>query len=244
MVQKKDTLSVYAAKQMSKKYIKFKSWTNVCLTELDVLSRVQSQFILDLKYAFHDEENMYLVVDLCTGGDLRYHMTTCEGLRLPFERAQFYAAEVLLGLESLHKIGYVYRDLKPSNVLLDFQGWLVWFGLIDRAAQSTHTQGTPSCRIWGRRPTSTDWLNRYSSELGPQDIGHLKSSRYEAPPTPVTCGAGGFSSTRFWLARYGFHSFSRKKGRKKEVTNNCKSVPNASAARVPAIGAPLEETRR
>lgn len=122
VVQKKDTLAVYAVKQMNKQYISSKGWTSVCLTELDVLSRVQSQFILDLKYAFHDRENMYLVVDLCTGGDLRYHMSAYVDGRLPMERTVLYAAEALLALESLHSIGYVYRDLKPSNILLDFQG--------------------------------------------------------------------------------------------------------------------------
>lgn len=36
----------------------------------------------------------------------------------------FFAANVLLALESLHVKGIVYRDLKPENLLLDAQGYL------------------------------------------------------------------------------------------------------------------------
>jgi len=36
--------------------------------------------------------------------------------------ARFYAAEMLLGIEAIHKLNYVYRDLKLENVLLDAEG--------------------------------------------------------------------------------------------------------------------------
>lgn len=44
------------------------------MNERNILSYINSPFIINLKYAFQDRENLYLVNDLLTGGDLRYNM--------------------------------------------------------------------------------------------------------------------------------------------------------------------------
>jgi len=95
--------------------------------EKKVLSKMRSPFVLNLKYSFHTEENLYLIFDMCSGGDLKYHLkagVTAEKKDRSFDkaRAQFYAAEVLLGLEHIHSFDIVYRDLKPNNILLDAVG--------------------------------------------------------------------------------------------------------------------------
>lgn len=122
-MQKLDTHAIFAMKEMGKKQVKFSQSEWMVMNEKKVLSKMKSPFVLNLKYSFHNEESFYLIFDMCSGGDLKYHLREAGGDgRFPLERAKFYAAEVLLGLEFLHSLDIVYRDLKPNNILLDSSG--------------------------------------------------------------------------------------------------------------------------
>ena len=66
---------------------------------------------------------MFLISDLLTGGDLRYHI----GKRRKFneEETKFMIACMVLGLEYMHNQGVIHRDIKPENIVMEENGY-VW----------------------------------------------------------------------------------------------------------------------
>lgn len=64
----------YAMKEMSKQRILAKKSVNSVLNERNLLSKLSHGFIVNMKFAFQDRENLYLIMDLLSGGDLRYHI--------------------------------------------------------------------------------------------------------------------------------------------------------------------------
>lgn len=52
-------------------------------------------------------------------GDLKFHLYNLSPGGFDEKRVQFYAAEITLGLQHLHRERILYRDLKPENILLD-----------------------------------------------------------------------------------------------------------------------------
>jgi serine/threonine protein kinase len=88
--------------------------------EWDVLLRVVHPFIVSGHCGFQSQLLVTLIMDYIPDSDLYSRLT--ETGRLSKDEARFYAAEILLGLEHLHKAGSVHRDLKPENVLIDEDG--------------------------------------------------------------------------------------------------------------------------
>lgn len=65
-----------------------------------------------------DSNNLYLVMELCLGGDLA-GLLARRNHPLSERDAAFYVAEVAHALKALHGMGYVHRDIKPHNIFLD-----------------------------------------------------------------------------------------------------------------------------
>ena len=65
---------------------------------------------------------MVCIVTICIAGTLMDAHNDCENHMMSEERVLFYAAEIVLALAHIHRMGMIYRDLKPSNVLLCSNG--------------------------------------------------------------------------------------------------------------------------
>jgi len=169
LVRKKSDTRLYAMKVLAKQNIIKRKQVEHTRTERNVLGKLNHPFIVKLHYAFQTEAKLYFVLDYCAGGELFFHLSRMK--KFPEHMARFYAAEIALALDTMHKNGVVYRDLKPENILLDGDGHikLADFGLakegVHEAAEGAHSLcGTPeylSPEVLDRQGhgTAVDWWN-------------------------------------------------------------------------------------
>lgn len=129
LAQKKDTREVCALKIMSKKLLFKLDEIRHVLTERDILTTAQSEWLVRLLYSFQDEKSIYLAMEYVPGGDFRTLLNNT-GV-LSNRHARFYIAEMFCAVDALHQLGYIHRDLKPENFLVDSTGHvkLTDFGL-------------------------------------------------------------------------------------------------------------------
>ncbi|XP_038194916.1 myotonin-protein kinase isoform X2 [Arvicola amphibius] len=118
VVKMKQTGQVYAMKIMNKWDMLKRGEVSCFREERDVLVKGDRRWITQLHFAFQDENYLYLVMEYYVGGDLLTLLSKF-GERIPAEMARFYLAEIVMAIDSVHRLGYVHRDIKPDNILLD-----------------------------------------------------------------------------------------------------------------------------
>ena len=106
---------------MSKVKIIDKKSIQSIINERHFLSVISHQFIPRLHYSFQDTSNLYLVIDLLLGGDLRFHLTRFR--RFSEAQTKFIIACIILAVEFLHRNNIIHRDIKPENILFDLNGY-------------------------------------------------------------------------------------------------------------------------
>ena len=144
-VQHKKTKDYFALKEMSKRKIIDKKSENSINSEKKFLSFLNHPFIVNMHYAFQDLDNLYLVIDLLTGGDLRYHISRYR--TFSEEQTRFFIACIAYSLSYIHSYNVIHRDIKPENLVLEQNGYLriTDFGIAkdNMPDNSSETSGTP-----------------------------------------------------------------------------------------------------
>ena len=85
--------------------------------EIAVCSEINHPCIINTYGIFEDSDHIYIVMDICQGGQLLSY-TKKFGLEEMPKMAPRFLAEVVLSLEHLLSKGYIHRDVKPENILL------------------------------------------------------------------------------------------------------------------------------
>ena len=114
------TNKIVAIKKIKKEVIENKNQVIHIRNEQLILSKVKSKWIIDLKASFQEGDYLFLVMEYSPGGDLMSLLIKKD--ILSEEEAKFYTAELILAIESIHKLDCIHRDIKPDNILIDKTG--------------------------------------------------------------------------------------------------------------------------
>jgi serine/threonine protein kinase len=132
------------------------------IRERRMLEHLNHPFLCNLRYSFQDVEYLYIVVDLMTGGDLRFHIS-----RKSFteEAIRFWISQLGCALRYIHQQNIVHRDVKPDNVLLDSDGHVHLADFVRSLLD--HCRAGLADRLAERCDRSHTWQAPY------QSIGHI-----------------------------------------------------------------------
>lgn len=185
---KADQSKTYALKCVNKKQVVRMMQQKSIQVEREINAQCYHPCIMQFIKTFQDQSNVYFLTEFLGGGDLFFAIR--EIGMLTKQQTQFYSGSIILALENLHERGIMYRDLKPENVLLDFEGntKMVDFGCCKKALRSYTLVGTPEYLapevILGKGYTcAVDWWSlgvmMYEFVCGPLPFGHDTEDQLE-----------------------------------------------------------------
>ena len=129
LVRKTDTKKLYAKKTLRKVDVLRRNQVAHVKAERDILAEADNEWVVKLFFSFQDSENLYFVMEYIPGGDMMSLLIKLG--TFPEHLTLFYIAELVCAIESVHKMGFIHRDIKPDNILIGADGHikLTDFGL-------------------------------------------------------------------------------------------------------------------
>lgn len=119
----KETQEIVAIKKMKKEDMHVKNQILHIRTEKEILklaNNSKSDWVVELKCSFQDEYFLYLVMEFLPGGDFMSLLMKKDILNE--DEARYYIAQLILAVDSIHKLDCIHRDLKPDNLLITKKG--------------------------------------------------------------------------------------------------------------------------
>nr|AML78905.1 putative LOV domain-containing protein [Pulsatilla vulgaris] len=196
LVELQGTGELYAMKAMDKSEMLNRNKVHRACVEREIISLLDHPFLPTLYASFQTATHVCLITDFCPGGELFALLDKQPMKYFKEDAARFYAAEVVIGLEYLHCLGIIYRDLKPENVLLQKDGHIVLtdFDLSFMTSCKPQVVRPPSPP--NRRRSMSQPLPAFVSEPMTQSNSFVGTEEYISPE--IITGASHSSAIDWW----------------------------------------------
>nr|AML79590.1 putative LOV domain-containing protein [Corydalis linstowiana] len=196
LVELQGTGEYYAMKAMDKSVMLNRNKVHRACIEREIISQLDHPFLPTLYTSFQTATHVCLITDFCPGGELFALLDKQPMKFFKEESARFYAAEVVIGLEYLHCLGIIYRDLKPENVLLEKDGHVVLTDFDLSFLTSCKPQVLQQPLPAKRRRSRTQPPPTFFAEPITHSNSFVGTEEYIAPE--IITGAGHSSAIDWW----------------------------------------------
>ena len=163
--------------------------------ERDALAKADdsNQWLTVLHYSFFDETHLYMVMEFLPGGDLMSLLIKEDTFSESVTR--FFMAEAAQAISSVHALGYIHRDIKPDNMLLDARGHLKLtdLGLCKKVGEVSPDEEPEAVLEMLRRQGLNDTMARVDDEYRATPLNVATTSAGSAMVAPP--GAGSHRSS-------------------------------------------------
>ena len=122
LVEYLPTHEYYSMKSLEKDLLIKDEQIENALLEKEILQNIDYPLLCKLIFCFQTEDRIFFVMPFFAGGEL-FQLLKKFGT-FDEEKVRFYGAQIALAIEYLHKIGIIYRELTPENILMDENGYL------------------------------------------------------------------------------------------------------------------------
>ncbi|KAJ3274675.1 Cell cycle serine/threonine-protein kinase cdc5/MSD2 [Terramyces sp. JEL0728] len=110
-------INTFACKVVYKPSLKTQKQRSKLLSEIKIHKHLIHQNICRFVDCFEDEENVYIILELCT--NKTFVDLLKKRKRLVTIEVRFYMWQLLDGIRYMHRNGYIHRDIKLGNLFLD-----------------------------------------------------------------------------------------------------------------------------